>query len=963
MEGAGASTEVPETSEEPNSRPPTQAAPPVEEAQRVRVAVMIRPLIAQELVDGCKERIATTPGTPQVVAQTGQEAKSFTFDNVYSGEGRTDELLFAQCCRGLVHGLFSGYNATVLAYGQTGSGKTHTMGTAFKPGGETAGVLPRVMEELFSKVEEAKSHTDVKIRVGFIEILKEDIRDLLAPIDGASCAGVTVREMGAGELALVGAHEEEVHDILEMASCLERGSLCRATAATGMNSRSSRSHAIFTIYVQCRVIEASKAGREGCSIGDSYSAKLQLVDLAGSERAKRTGASGERLNEGIQINKGLLALGNVIQALCDEKKANGHVPYRDSKLTRILQDSLGGNSRTVMVACISPADYNLQETLNTLSYANRARNIRNKPVVNHDANCAEIAFLKQQLSSLRSELSSRDSSASMVSTCTLQETEIRASAAEAQVRILQGELAAAKEAESTAKAAELCACMQRDKLRLKLQQRKASVPEGCSDVLSVNNEVETAIEGLDDGEGESDENQDLIEGYLSTIQALQAEVQQLNKQQHLFLSSSEPGASRILSLDDDIEAGDDELSTSRPQTAGSIVLTDTESLFGTSEDLSLELRALEDSLQAKEVLMRQMSSGDQQLVALKEHYDKKLTEMEEERAQLLKEKVALTKKLDSTKDDKKNSKQAEVHRSKLKTLEEKLSALQKKVTEYNKMVQLKTRSEEAAKRLNRDIEGMKKQRVELLKRMEKSVKDAAEQRRAAQKDLLQARKQARREAIATQKLQAINDKQACVVQRKTEENQAMRKRMLDLEQRRESVQTMRAGSARGGKLARTSTLSYDLKRAEATSARAARQDTQSKDKDKSRLQAQEQAQWVQQELQKSVQTAKMRIELQQAYKARASASQKLLRDGGAPMGVAAEELRVEVSAYQAKIDHLEQILGSCNDEDAAEGEGSGSAVRWKNVHSMQEARAMLKVLFALATSSRTETEEQTRKLV
>ena len=193
----------------------------------------------------------------------------------------------------------------------------------------------------------------------------------------------------------------------ELAACLDRGSNFRSTASTLMNNCSSRSHAIFTISIEQHVIDDLYKASDGTQIvapatseppaaasEEFMVAKFHFVDLAGSERAKRTGATGATLKEGISINKGLLSLGNVISALTDDK-GKGHVPYRDSKLTRILQDSLGGNSRTIMIACVSPAEINFEETLNTLKYASRARNIKNKPVVNRDPNSQQIAQLRQ----------------------------------------------------------------------------------------------------------------------------------------------------------------------------------------------------------------------------------------------------------------------------------------------------------------------------------------------------------------------------------------------------------------------------------------------------------------------------------------------------------------------------------------------------------------------------------------
>lgn len=255
----------------------------------------------------------------------------------------------------------------------------------------------------------------------FVARLQEDIRDLL--VVNGNQQSVHIREVLGGGVCLAGATEKEVPSKAEMAAILEQGTLLRATATTGMNKRSSRSHAIFTITVeQRRQLPATLARQTGDSdedndeneatsqasgdeevVDDYLCAKMHLVDLAGSERVKRTKAEGQRLQEGININKGLLALGNVICALSESKP---HVPYRDSKLTRMLQDSLGGNSRTCMIACVSPADINYEETLNTLRYANRARNIRNKPVVNRDPNAAQISQLRQQLSAARAEIGS-----------------------------------------------------------------------------------------------------------------------------------------------------------------------------------------------------------------------------------------------------------------------------------------------------------------------------------------------------------------------------------------------------------------------------------------------------------------------------------------------------------------------------------------------------------------------------
>ena len=394
------------------------------DAGNVEVAVRIRPLLARER-DG-SECVEKVDGEPQIVVDG---RRSFTYDFAFEPSSEQEEV-YEQCVAPLVGAWFEGYNATVLAYGQTGSGKTYTMGSAATSIYLEAerGIIPRVISRVFAMIDERSSEggedgdetgagagVTFEVSVTFIEIYGEDVRDLLT--ENQSCNAVTVRELD-GELVLVGATQLVVKSGEEMMDALERGSQMRVTASTHMNDTSSRSHAIFSISLSSTRVsdgDAVEAEVTGCTAGvkkggsedtEFRSSKFHFVDLAGSERAKRTGASGVRMREGININKGLLALGNVISSLGDEKKraAGAHVPYRDSKLTRILQDSLGGNSRTLMVACVSPADDSMEETLNALKYANRARNIKNKPVINRDPRSLQLAALRLRISQLSADL-------------------------------------------------------------------------------------------------------------------------------------------------------------------------------------------------------------------------------------------------------------------------------------------------------------------------------------------------------------------------------------------------------------------------------------------------------------------------------------------------------------------------------------------------------------------------------
>lgn len=389
------------------------------------MAVRIRPQLAKEKIEGCHICTSVTPGEPQVFL--GKD-KAFTFDYVFDIESQQEQI-YTQCIEKLIEGCFEGYNATVFAYGQTGAGKTYTMGTGFDVNiiEEEQGIISRAVKHLFKSIEE-KKHTaiksglpppDFKVNAQFLELYNEEVLDLFdttRDIDAKNKkSNIRIHEDSTGGIYTVGVTTRTVNTESEMMQCLKLGALSRTTASTQMNVQSSRSHAIFTIHVcqtrMCPQIDAENATdnkviseSSEMSEFETLTAKFHFVDLAGSERLKRTGATGERAKEGISINCGLLALGNVISALGDKSKRATHVPYRDSKLTRLLQDSLGGNSQTIMIACVSPSDRDFMETLNTLKYANRARNIKNKVMVNQDRASQQINALRSEITRLQMEL-------------------------------------------------------------------------------------------------------------------------------------------------------------------------------------------------------------------------------------------------------------------------------------------------------------------------------------------------------------------------------------------------------------------------------------------------------------------------------------------------------------------------------------------------------------------------------
>ena len=396
----------------------------------VKVAVRVRPLVASERDEGCDVVLNVDKKTNQVFSNSNN-GRMFAFDHTFS-QTSTQEEIYTTCVQSLEERLFQGFNATLLAYGQTGSGKTYTMGTSINDStGVTQGIIPRTIKSIFNKIHQEKENGIAEniLKVSFVEIHNEELRDLLIGTNDNDVHNsnnnsslnqsesenssqisnhcklkqmkLSIREDKNGTVYVAGLVEKDVPDEETFEKLLQYGSTKRATASTSMNSVSSRSHAILTVTLHRRQYHESN---ENVSNELETTSHFRLVDLAGSERAKRTNASGARLKEGININKGLLALGNVISILgCGPNKvettANSsstsstssgntnnnnssssssssskqHVPYRNSKLTRILQSSLGGNSCTVMIACVSPADSNFDESWNTLRYASRAR--------------------------------------------------------------------------------------------------------------------------------------------------------------------------------------------------------------------------------------------------------------------------------------------------------------------------------------------------------------------------------------------------------------------------------------------------------------------------------------------------------------------------------------------------------------------------------------------------------------
>nr|XP_044987411.1 kinesin-like protein KIF27 isoform X2 [Jaculus jaculus] len=403
----------------------------------VKVAVRIRPLLCKEVLHNHQVCVRVIPNTQQIVI--GRD-RVFTFDFVF-GKNATQGEVYNICIKPLVLSLIEGYNATVFAYGQTGSGKTYTIG-----GGHIAsvvegqkGIIPRAIQEIFQSISENPS-IDFNVKVSYIEVYKEDLRDLLEL--ETSVKDLHIREDEKGNTVIVGAKECHVENMDEVMSLLKVGNAARHTGITQMNEHSSRSHAIFTISI-CQVEKNTEAAEDGSRRHPHRHivSKFHFVDLAGSERVTKTGNTGERFKESIQINSGLLALGNVISALGDPRRKSSHIPYRDAKITRLLKDSLGGSAKTVMITCVSPSSSDFDESLNSLKYANRARNIRNKPALNFSPESDRMDEMQFEIKLLREALRSHQSSISQTSQIPQEDTpdKSRIHSLEEQVAQLQEE--------------------------------------------------------------------------------------------------------------------------------------------------------------------------------------------------------------------------------------------------------------------------------------------------------------------------------------------------------------------------------------------------------------------------------------------------------------------------------------------------------------------------------------------
>ncbi|MBN3292686.1 KIF4 protein, partial [Polypterus senegalus] len=878
----------------------------------VRVALRCRPLVPKEIDEGCLSCLTFVPGEPQVIVGNN---KPFTYDYVYDPMTEQEEV-FNTSVVPLLTGLFKGYNATVLAYGQTGSGKTFSMGGTYTSAQEnepSVGVIPRVIKRLFQE-KSKRQDCETTFSVSYLEIYNEEILDLLCTAKDKP--SINIREDPKEGIKIVGLTEKDVCSAPEMVGCLEQGNAARTVASTAMNSASSRSHAIFTITIELRKEQDKSI---------ICRSKLHLVDLAGSERQKKTKAEGDRLKEGININRGLLSLGNVISALGDESKKGSFVPYRDSKLTRLLQDS------------------NMEETINTMRYADRARKIKNKPVVNVDPRAAEMQRLKQQVQELQVLLLHARGGVPAV----LSSSEPAGNVTEIleKNRYLQDEnIKLSRElSEAIGQTAQMFEkIIITEQVNEKLQTKLAELRQHAACKIDLQRIVST----LQDQELK--ENVEVIRNLQQVIMQLQDEgagiAATIEAITYADCNPVESVEEHKISQD----CGDS------PKNHSSAAQNSTETdkrssdAFTTQHALrqammSKELIELNRALALKETLAKKMSQNDRHLEPIQSDYQENVKHLQEEVGALQKEKEELILALHSAKKDTNQAKLSEQRRKRLQELENQMTDLKKKLLDQSKLLKLRETSLQNVTKLNQEIQLMKTQRVQLMKQMKEDAEKFRLWKQKKDKEVLQLKEKDRKRQYEMLKLERDFQKQANVLRRKTEEAAAANKRLKDaLQKRSEAAEKRKDGQNRGFEGAAARVKNWLLNEVEVlVSTEEARRHLNDLLEDRKIL-AEEKSQLKQQ--MNSGERLPPKIRRRTFTVAELEGNGEL----EASIGKQIEHLETEMELRSAQIADLQQKLMDADNEERVK-------QRWDNITTIVEAKCALKYLMSELISAKVKT--------
>ncbi|XP_033168622.1 kinesin-like protein KIF21A [Drosophila mauritiana] len=739
----------------------------------VRVAVRIRPQNSRELIDMCRICTTVTLGEPQIFLGSD---KAFTFDYVFDTNSNQCDI-YSDCVEKLVDSTLHGYNATVLAYGQTGSGKTYTMGTGFDHESESSdtvqlGIIPRAVRHIFSGIEQLEGSSSLEhpaaggspqfsLAVQYIELYNEDIFDLLDPFNKNS--NFKIHEDASGQITISGASIKPIYQPHDALKYLQQGALARTTASTKMNDQSSRSHALFTIFVRRQRLLTPSDNVPDNDL-ETLTSKFHFVDLAGSERLKRTQATGERAREGISINCGLLALGNCISALGDKSKRALHVPYRDSKLTRLLQDSLGGNSQTLMIACVSPSDRDFMETLNTLKYANRARNIKNKVKINQDQSSRTISQLRREIAALQLEL----------------------------LEYKQGKLVVDCEGNTT-----ISDTFNENKLLLseikRLQQRLKSLQSTIATLTQRNADLKT---NLDLNKWTSDDNSDVeiakvVGQYMLEIEELQTkliESEEHRKQMEIKATTSPRNAKPVYDGDIITKAKKDlerekELLMSRslPGIQNQNVSSEENEVASSDseeEEVVKDLEAIDNDIEMRTKLIEQLELTNSRYEQMRTHYEEKLSVLycKIENTQKERDDVLANMSTSVSTPSKDSLKKVKTdYESKISHMQTEIRKLQNAQREHVRSKQQLKSHEVRIGTLRNELNELKFAKVKLMKKMSQQSSRHKQEESRKSKEIAQLLKEQRRQKNAVLSLEAKVSAKEQILKRKTEEVIALRK--------------------------------------------------------------------------------------------------------------------------------------------------------------------------------------------
>ncbi|KAL7728452.1 hypothetical protein ACLKA6_005211 [Drosophila palustris] len=749
-----------------------------EMSDSVTVALRVRPLVKSELERGCRIAVQrAVDGTPQVTVNRNE---CFTYNYVFDSDD-SQQAIYESCVRDKLKKLLHGYNITILAYGQTGSGKTYTMGTAFDGiMDENVGVIPRAVHEIFQETAAMQNEYHFKITCSFVELYQEQFFDLFSS-NKREESTVDIRE-DKNRIVIPGLTEVEVSEAKQVTDQLMRGSSGRAVASTAMNETSSRSHAIFTLTV----IATMKTGQKSVT-----TSKFNLVDLAGSERCSKTLACGDRFKEGVNINKGLLALGNVINVLGSGQTA-GYVPYRQSKLTRLLQDSLGGNSITLMIACVSPADYNVAETLSTLRYADRALQIKNKPVVNMDPHAAEVMMLKDVIQKLRMELLANGGGGSGGNVGglegagnggekrmaeQLQQLQEANARIEKKNRRLQQELQQAlidlAENEMRAHIAEVT----HDKLKAHVLELKAKLTAAPT--------VPQIEELVEQSQSDALWQQQLRE-ITQLVTFVDEELQQTESalQTHRKECLNGSGVAGVA----------EESSSSGCEETHELMQSRTEEHTMKQLNLNGELRNINRQLDLKQELHDRVTRNFFQLQD--DDIDEKFKQCELKIGQLEAERRELMEQLRTTKQKDTSAKLAEERRKRLQALEQEVSEMRRKMNQQASMLKMREKEREKIQNLSSEIRAMKESKVKLIRAMRCESERFRQWKLMSEKQLTQLKSKDRKMQSEMVRQETLHAKQRQVLKRKCEEAMATNKRLKDALERQRAAQAQRQRHAK-----------------------------------------------------------------------------------------------------------------------------------------------------------------------